>query len=172
MTPTIPTLETDRLILRAPVSRDFPAFAEFYASDRSTYVGGPMDEPTTWRHFAATIGHWALRGFGMWNVELKQTGTWVGMVGCWYPIEWPEREIGWVVTAEGEGRSIGYEAACAARDHAFDTLGWDTAVSYIDPANARSIALADRLGAVRDAGAAHPGHAPCLVYRHSRGAPA
>jgi RimJ/RimL family protein N-acetyltransferase len=54
------------------------------------------------------------------------------------------------------------------RAHAFRDLGWTTAVSYIDPDNARSIALAERLGAVRDRGARQPVFdKPCLVYRHS-----
>ena len=38
----IPTLTTDRLTLRAPTEADFPVMAEFYASDRSQFVGGPM----------------------------------------------------------------------------------------------------------------------------------
>ena len=58
-------------------------------------------------------------------------------------------------------------AAEAARTHVFETLGWDTAVSYIDPQNARSIALAERLGAVRDDSAARP-HPDDLVYRHPK----
>jgi RimJ/RimL family protein N-acetyltransferase len=59
------------------------------------------------------------------------------------------------------------EAAACARDHAFGVLGWKTAVSYIAPANTRSIRLAERLGAVRDPQAPRfPGEAEVLVYRH------
>ena len=58
------------------------------------------------------------------------------------------------------------EAARAVLAHVFGTLGWTTAVSYISPQNARSIALAERLGAVRDAGAAGPAESD-LVFRHS-----
>ncbi|MEL6197095.1 MAG: GNAT family N-acetyltransferase, partial [Pseudomonadota bacterium] len=69
-----------------------------------------------------------------------------------------------------EGKGITQEAALAARAHAYGTLGWPTAVSYIDHGNDRSIALAERLGAARDAAAAFPGQdegaEPCHVYRH------
>ena len=59
-------------------------------------------------------------------------------------------------------------AAAAARDHAFGALGWETAVSYIDPDNIRSVALAERLGARHDPEARGPGENSCLVYRHPR----
>lgn len=58
--------------------------------------------------------------------------------------------------------------AKAARTHAFHDLGWTTAVSYIHPDNARSITLAERLGATLDPKAQTPDSDPCLVYRHPR----
>ena len=112
---------------------------------------------------------WVARGYGSFVITLKGSDTAVGLTGPWHPIEWPEREIGWTLwTDEAEGRGIAFEAASAARDHAFRDLGWDTAVSYIDVGNARSIALAERLGARLDPDAAFPGDPPCLVYRHRR----
>ena len=86
---------------------------------------------------------------------------------CWFPADWPETEIGWIMFEGGEGKGYAFEAAEAARTHVFETLGWDTAVSYIDPHNARSIALAERLGAVRDDSAERP-HPDDLVYRHPK----
>ncbi len=168
---TYPVLETERLVLRGPQASDYPAFGGFYDTDRSRFVGGPMQPRNAWRHFATEIGHWAMRGFGMWTVTLKDTGAPVGLVGCWYPIDWPERELGWILYPEAEGKGIGHEAATAARAHAFGPLGWETAVSYIEPENVRSIALADRLGARRDDTAERLAIAPdCLVYRHTKGA--
>ena len=38
---SIPTLETERLIMRAPSEADFDAEAEFFASAASHFVGGP-----------------------------------------------------------------------------------------------------------------------------------
>ena len=48
-TVTIPTLETDRLILRAPKAEDFEAYAAFCASPRSAGVGGPYNRAAPFR---------------------------------------------------------------------------------------------------------------------------
>lgn len=167
-------IETDRLILRAPKLDDFDHWAAFMATDRSrTIGGGDMNRTEAWKIFARIAGMWFLRGYGLFVCELKDSGTPVGSIGPWYPITWPEREIGWSIwSAEVEGTGIAYEAAQAALDYAFNVLGWDTAVSYIDATNTRSQALAQRLGAVVDPNADAPdfsavGAHETLVYRHS-----
>ncbi|MEM7319687.1 MAG: GNAT family N-acetyltransferase [Pseudomonadota bacterium] len=164
---TSPVLETERLILRKPGPQDTDTVLEFFLSDRAKHVGGPYTLGGAWRQFAAEVGHWDLLGFGMWAVTRKGDDQILGLIGPWCPADWPENEIGWLVFGDAEGKGIAFEAARAALDHAFDTLGWTTAVSYIDHDNARSIALAERLGAVSDPGAPRPkpDH-PCLVYRH------
>jgi RimJ/RimL family protein N-acetyltransferase len=66
-----------------------------------------------------------------------------------------------------EGTGIAAEAARAAIAHAFDVLGWTTAVSYIHPGNIRSIGLAEKLGAVRDPAAPMPTSYPdSAAWRH------
>lgn len=166
-----PVLTTERLTLRAPVAADWPHWRSFIASDRSRFVRTEdTDDGKSWRAFGHVIGHWVMRGWGSFVVTWQGDDTPLGLVGPWFPESWPEPEIGWSVwTPEAEGKGIAFEAAETARAHAFGTLGWTTAVSYIDPANARSIALAERLGATRDAMAAHPHPTqPCLVFRHHR----
>ncbi len=161
----IPTLTTDRLVLRAPEAADFPEFRDYFLSNRAQYTGGPYaDARQAWILFAAEIGHWALHGFGMWTVTLNDA-TPIGLVGCWYPDGWPEKELGWLIWAGYEGQGYASEAATAARAHAYGAFGWPTAVSYIHPDNARSIALAERLGCRRDA-QAQPPKPDTLVYRH------
>jgi RimJ/RimL family protein N-acetyltransferase len=161
-----PTLETERLVLRGPDARDWEAWAAFLASDRARYAGGPKDRPDAWRALGHMIGHWTLRGFGLFVFALKDSDVALGSAGPYYPEGWPEHEIGWTIWhADAEGRGYAFEAARAARAWAYRTLGWTTAVSYIHPDNARSIALAHRLGATADPGAARP-HPGDLVYRH------
>lgn len=143
----IPTLETERLILRGFKPSDVEAEIAFYASDRSQFVGGPLNAEQTWRGVAAIIGHWALRGYGFWALEDKATGTYVGRVGLWNPHGWPEPEIGWTMMAEGEGKGFAHEAALAIRAYGYEVLGWPTMISLIDPDNTRSQALAAKLGA-------------------------
>lgn len=162
----IPILETDRLVLRGPKAADTDGYVDFMMSKRSQYVGGHLSRAKSWRAFTNEIGHWLIRGFGMWAVTMKGDDTCLGYVGPWRPEGWPENEIGWVIWEDAEGKGVAQEAARAARDFAYGTLGWTTAVSYIDRPNHRSIALAERLGCVRDRGAATPEGDDCLVYRH------
>ena len=162
-------LTTERLVLRRPDPADIPAWSAFFCSGRARYIGGGEEAGAgrAWRAFAALIGHWVIRGCGTFVLTRHDEDTPLGNVGPWYPGDWPEREIGWTIwSPDAEGRGYAFEAAAAIRDHVFRNLGWTTAVSYIDPANVRSIALAERLGAVRDTGAAKPGE-DTLVYRHS-----
>lgn len=163
-----PLLHTARLTLRAPQSSDWPAWRDFAASDRARFVGGPIDEAKAWRAFGHVIGMWVLRGYGSFVFTRTGSNDPMGMCGPWHPADWPEAELGWTVwDPQAEGQGFAFEAVQAARTHAFTTLGWSTAVSYIDPDNNRSIALALRLGAIMDPTAATPSFDhPTLVYRH------
>jgi RimJ/RimL family protein N-acetyltransferase len=161
-------LQTARLILRQPNASDWPAFWDFFQSDRAKGVGGPLNLRDGWRHFAMELGHWDFFGHGMWTVTKRGSDTSLGMIGPWTPMDWPENEIGWMIfdpTVEGTG--IATEAARAAVSHAYDVLGWDTAVSYVGAGNTRSEKLAQKLGAVLDANAPKPDHYPnAQVFRH------
>ena len=158
------TLQTQRLILRAPEPGDWMAFHDFMMSDRATAFDSHGNLGKTWRAFAAELGHWQVFGYGMWAVTLRGDNDCVGLVGPWTPPDWPETEIGWMMFAH-EGKGIATEAARAAITHAYDVLGWTTAVSYIAPGNTRSIKLAQKLGATHDTTATGPS-ADTLVYRH------
>lgn len=173
MTPTLahtPVLETERLVLRAPVAGDFPALGAFVMSDRARFVGGGADKDAghAWRVLAIFSGHWHLRGYGTFVLQDKATGQPVGSAGPWHPGDWPERELGWTIwTSEAEGTGLAHEAVVELRRHVYATLGWPTAVSYIDPANDRSIALARRLGCTLDEDAPRPERDPdIMVWRH------
>ncbi|MEO0390846.1 MAG: GNAT family N-acetyltransferase, partial [Pseudomonadota bacterium] len=134
MTPAIPTLETQRLILRAPGPQDIGPFAAFYATEASKFVGGPMGEAETWRYLAQVIGHWSLRGYGRWMVTRRGDDTAIGIVGLHNPLNWPEPEVGWYIW-EGHGQGYASEAGRAARDYAYGTLGWTTLMSVIAGGN-------------------------------------
>ena len=164
----IPVLTTERLRLRAPRMSDFDMLAAFLATGRSHFVGGPVTEVRQVRRILGMLaGQWVLRGFGVYILETRETGATIGLSGLWYPQGWPEPELSWSIwDAAHEGKGLAFEAAHATRNDAFGRIGLPTAVSYIDPDNARSIALAERLGAVRDDRAATPDGETCLVYRH------
>ena len=148
-----PRIETERLVLRPHVLDDFPHMVAFFASEAARYVGGPMEAPRCWHGFASDVGSWELLGFGGWGVEEKATGAFAGQVGLNRPAHFPEREIGWISDAGPRGQRLRDRGGAGGRAYAYGTLGWTTAVSYVDPQNVRSIALARRLGCTVDPGA-------------------
>ncbi len=163
-----PVLVGDKITLRPHRASDIDRLAAFYQTPRSAAVGGPQPRRQTWRDLGYDAGQWALRGFGSWAIEERSTGEYAGQAGLNLPDDYPETELGWILFEEFEGKGHAFEAASLARDFAFAKLGMATLVSYIDPANVRSIRLAERLGAVLDFAAAAPSGEACLVYRHWR----
>ncbi len=146
----IPILETRRLVLRGPDADDYPNFKATFSSYRSRFMGGPLNPYETWMLYAAEIGHWEIRGFGMWMIHDKNTDETYGMAGGWFPAAWPEKEIAWIIWPDKGGHGYALEATHAVRNYFYGELGWDSAVSYLDPKNLDSIRLAERLGAKKD----------------------
>jgi RimJ/RimL family protein N-acetyltransferase len=147
----IPTLETERLRLRAWREEDLEPYALFCANDATArFLGGTCNREDAWRRIAMLVGHWALRGYGNWAIEEKATGRWVGYSGLWKPEGWPEPEVMWGLAADCHGRGYATEAARRARDFAYRELGWRTVISCIAPANEPSQRVAGRLGARRE----------------------
>ena len=162
----VPVLTSQRLILREPRLADFDAYADFAATPRAAFVGGPMDPAQAWRRFAASVGHWILRGFGLWTIEDRETGAVIGRTGLIAHEGWPETELGWQIYDGLEGRGYAHEAATAARDHACRVMGLPPMISLIAPENTRSRRLAERMGARIERQAEVAG-IPCLIYRHA-----
>ena len=162
-----PRLETDRLILRGFEMRDAePLIAFLMDPVRSAGFGGYTKRDDAWRWFALNIGHWHIHGYGYLAIEDKASGQTAGITGIWNPEGWPEPELGWVVFAGFEGKSIAFEAAQAARMWAYDGLGMTTLTSNIVPDNTRSIALAERLGASFEREYDNVQMGTDLLYRH------
>lgn len=147
----IPTLETERLVLRGFTLEDFEAHARCMADpDVARYLTGePMSRADAWRHLATMLGHWALRGYGYWAVTRKSDGAFVGRTGLQNPEGWPGLEVGWTFAKEHWGQGYATEAGRAAMRYGFLTLNTDRLISVIDPRNAASQAVATRLGETR-----------------------
>ena len=162
----IPVVHTERFTLRSPEARDFDAYAEFRGSDRAKMLGGPFTRIEAWDQLSELIGHWTLRGYGRWMVADRTTDEPLGVVGPYCPEGWPEPEIAWSVFGNAEGKGVAFEAAEASRKYAYETLGWTTAISLIDPKNTRSLALAKRLGCREDGVYQHEVYGPMHIWRH------
>ena len=146
---TTPTLETERLRLRAFREEDLDAYAAICAdAEVMRYLGDgrALSRADAWRQMALIIGHWALRGYGLWAVEERATGVLVGRLGFFNPEGWPGFELGWMLRRASWGRGYATEGAGRALAHAFTEMGRDHLISLIRPDNRASIRVAERLG--------------------------
>jgi len=147
---SVPRLEGENLILRAPRMGDFEAWATFFASDRSVHEGGPKDRHAAWQHWAADVALWTLKGYGPFGVEDRATGANLGEVGIYHGEGYPAPELGWFVVPDAEGKGVALAAARLVLDWVRETFDWPHITNIIAPANTRSIALGLRLGGVID----------------------
>lgn len=142
-----PTLTTERLVLRPFDEADVePLHALMQDPDVMRYVGDRR-VPTrqeTWRAVAGWIGHWSLRGYGLWAVE--RDGALIGRVGLWQPGGWPGLEVGWLLARGAWGHGYATEAARASMEWAWSELGASQLISIIAPENVASVRVAERLG--------------------------
>lgn len=146
-----PELETERLRMRMWRADDFEPMAAFFADEASArYIGGTANRRDAWRRVAAVAGHWTLRGYGIWALEVKTDRSFAGWCGLWCPEEFPEIELGWSLLSQHRGTGLATEAASRARDHALHAMRLPTLVSYIVEENEASKKVARRLGAAPD----------------------
>jgi RimJ/RimL family protein N-acetyltransferase len=146
----IPTLETERLRLRPLRESDFEDYAALYADPEVLrYLGSgpePWDRGRAWRHMAFVRGHWELAGAGMWAVEHKETGAFMGLIGFAAPEGWPGFELGWTLGRDSWGKGYATEGAARALEYAFTEMNRDHVISLIALENHGSIKVAERLG--------------------------
>jgi RimJ/RimL family protein N-acetyltransferase len=154
-------IETERLLLREWRPADAEPFAALNADQEVTrFLRGPMTRAESDELLARIRAHWDQHGFGLYAVELKQTGALAGFVGLAIPSFLPEVlpavEVGWRLASEHWGNGYATEGARASMAHAFGELGLRQVISIIDPGNAASIHVAERLGMRRGRDRIHP----------------
>ena len=163
-----PTIETERLTLRATTFADFEAYAAFYASDRAKY-DAILDRWDAWHAFAFEVAGWSLRGYGCWSVVHRADNALIGQIGIIRhapkreaAMGWQEPEFAWQLYNDYEGKGLAYEGSNAALNWLFENTEVTAVLSYIKSENTRSIRLAERLGAIIDT---RP-EEHVVVYRH------
>jgi RimJ/RimL family protein N-acetyltransferase len=147
----IPTVVTARLRLRAFRAGDLDAYAAMQANPevmRYLIPGQTATRIQVWYTMLTAMGSWALRGYGMWACETIEGGRFIGSVGIFEPLDWPEPEIAYSLDQPFWHRGFATEAAAAARDWLFAQFPLARAASFIRPENQASIRVAERLGAV------------------------
>lgn len=145
----IPTLTTNRLLLRPFTAADWDAYADLNADPavREWLGGNLLSREQSWTQIESLLGQWVLRGYGSFAVEAD--GRFAGRIGILHPAEWPEPELAWTLAPAFWGKGLATEAAREVRRWAFTQFGWPRLVSYIAPENTRSRRVASKLGAVQ-----------------------
>ena len=142
-------LRTERLELREMSEDDLPALRRILHDPRAmTAYEGPFSEQETREWLQRMQRRYADDGFGLWACILRTTGTMVGQCGITRQrIDDDDViEVGYLFEHAHWHRGYAVEAATAARDWAFDTLGVDTVYAKVRSTNVASMNVAIRLG--------------------------
>lgn len=143
----IPKIETDRLVLRGPAPEDVGTYQTFFAdAEASASYGGPFDAGQAWRVLAMDFGHWALRGYGRWVLESRESGQVVGSCGLWWPEGLQRSELTWWLLPEERGKGYATEASLAAIEYGYEVLRWVLVETHMNDDNMSARRLAERLG--------------------------
>lgn len=148
----MPAMETERLVLRRWTPGDIDRLAAVFA------------EPAVWRYpfgrgltrdesqhvLDRLIDHWDTYGFGMWAVEVKDEPELIGYVGLavpnWLPEVLPAVEVGWRLHPAYWGRGLATEGGRASLRHGFEEMGLDRIIAILQPENAASARVVEKLG--------------------------
>lgn len=145
----VPVLETERLRMRGFALADLDHYAALSADPEVVrFLGNSkvLTRAEAGRALATIVGHWQLYGHGLWAVENRASGRFVGRVGFIHFEGWPDFELGWTLARAEWGRGYATEAGREALRYAFEVLERPHVISLIVPENTRSVAVAERLG--------------------------
>ncbi|MFI9363232.1 GNAT family N-acetyltransferase [Kitasatospora sp. NPDC053057] len=147
------TIETPRLLLRRWREEDVPAMAAVNADPEvMRWIGdGRVQTLEETRRAVERIERtWDTEGFGLFAVELRETGELAGFTGLAVPSFLPEVlpavEIGWRLGRSFWGRGIATEAATAVLRFGFETCGQDRITSIARIGNTASERVMAKLG--------------------------
>jgi RimJ/RimL family protein N-acetyltransferase len=166
----IPTLKTDRLILRGPTRTDYPELLAMWSDPEVVrHVGGvPFSDEDVWSRLLKYLGHWELMGYGTWIVRDK-AGAFVGEVGLFDlhrdvvpPLDVPE--VGWVLARSAHGKGYATEAVQRILSWGEQHVSAKHFTCMIDVDNKASHRVAEKCGFHKAAQLTYKA-SPVVVYR-------
>ncbi len=149
---SIPELHTERLLLRALREADIePAFAMNGDAQNMRYYPQPLTRAENEAWMRRLPESWQTHGFGRWVVEAPGVADFIGVIGLAMP-PWRHgmTEVAWRLTPTAQGHGYATEAARAAIDFAFNTLGLAEVTAFTATVNTPSRRVMERLGMTRD----------------------
>jgi RimJ/RimL family protein N-acetyltransferase len=158
----VPTVSTDRLVLRGWRVTDREPFARMNADPEVVeHLPHALERAESDALLDRLASEWDACGYGLWAVERRTDAAFLGFVGLHAPAFdapfTPAVEVGWRLSRDAWGHGYATEGGRAALRFGFELLGLHEVVSFTIPANARSRAVMDRLGMRHD---------PCDDFDH------
>jgi ribosomal-protein-alanine N-acetyltransferase len=150
-----PTLTTERLRLRRWGKADHEPFAALNADPLvMEYLPGRLSRAESGRLIARIEAGFERHGYGLWALELRSSGEFLGFTGLEVPSFeahfTPAVEVGWRLARSAWGHGYATEAGRASLAFGFEEAGLDEIVSTTSVANTRSQAVMKRIGMTRD----------------------
>ena len=142
-------IETERLLLRPFTPADLDALASLNADpDVMRYIadGKPQSRAQTEIRLNEVLDHWQQHGFGLFTAIEKTSGDFVGFCGLKYLNTSSEIEVGYRLAKRFWRRGLATEAARASLRYGFETLGLDRIVAVVQPENAASCRVIEKIG--------------------------
>lgn len=146
-------LETERCILRETTEADVDAFYRIYAEPSVTAFMENLfsDREEELRYMADYREKvYALYGFGIWSVILKETGEIIGRAGLDMRRGFTEPELGFVIGVPWQRQGLAEEVCRAILRYGEEELGFARVQALTEQENAASLALLKKLGFVFD----------------------
>lgn len=150
----VPTIETERLILRGHLREDFPSLAAMWADPGVTrFISGrAATEHESWMRYLRYAGLWIVLGYGYWAVTLKDGGAFIGEMGFSdfkRPLDLPVKglpEAGWAFASAYHGKGYAREALDGCLTWADRSARFPLTTCLIEASNTPSIRLAEAAG--------------------------
>jgi RimJ/RimL family protein N-acetyltransferase len=146
-------IETERLLLRGWRDEDIEPYARLCADPevmRFIGDGSTLNREQAEEQISRFRRHWEGRGFGLWALEERRMGAFVGFAGLAHQEDWAEgehkTEVGWRLGREFWERGFATEAAEASVAYGFGKLRLETIISIIRPENRASRRVAEKAG--------------------------
>ena len=142
-------LQTDRLLLREYTPDDFDGLYEILSDpDTMQHYPNPFDEARVKSWIQWNLDNYAVFGFGLWAVVLKESGSLIGDCGItMQAINGKIRpEIGYHIHKDHQRRGYATEAAAKCIDYAFENTPFGTLFSYMKHTNVASYTVALKNG--------------------------
>ncbi len=153
MTINIPTLHTERLLLRPFAMEDAEAYAQhvFSVEEVMRYMSAsgamPLNPLRTARDYIVERNdQWQQMGFGAWAVVEKATDTFMGHAGLFVIEKTDVIEVGYTLGKRFWGKGYATEAAREVLRYGFHVKEMTEIVAVAFPQNTASLRVMEKLG--------------------------